>query len=582
MWAEINGERKKVACGPCIRGHRSSKCDHRDRVLVEVRKPGRPLSSCPHPSGACSCERVVINYTIPKSSECACPSDQTHTSSSVAGNSNRVQKSRTKKATNSFTSASLEKAIKATHDAEPDHSSLLTRTPTNPSIAPSDHSTSNGASPPSSASSTPRIQPSSSRKQSYSSDFQTPDSLARPLTAHSQEGSSCCKPKPPYLEYVSTQPQKTRGNCCGGNSMEPPKPVPPKKSCCSGHSQPNQDTLFAQMSDSQNVSQNFGSYGQHQQQNQLKFTPHGSVDPGYNYLPGVSRQVPGNMGMGLPMGFNMPIYNHLASVYQQSPSMHMPRAEEHRSQVGRHGTEHNCHCGDSCSCFGCAAHPSNATMTEYIRLMHQYMSTGRFGALPPPTYDLPTYPHHPGYGAETPQQMQYIPQPTPVDFSGFQTTVSPMMNVPAPSVNVSAPWQQGSIQAPTHIPHIPPRNDHHFFSAAKEPQENLDLDTAPSPTFVDSPSDGKDDETSTLSPSSYLWQELVIPGCNDDTGTCQCGDGCECVGCLTHGGHNGVTLETTPTIQEDGFSQALTSPIVGGSGGNRDQFIPGAFTEAPT
>ncbi|KAK7606444.1 hypothetical protein JOL62DRAFT_337121 [Phyllosticta paracitricarpa] len=52
--------------GPCIRGHRSTSCNHKDRLLLEVRKPGRPLSSCPHLGGNCSCERLVINYTIPR------------------------------------------------------------------------------------------------------------------------------------------------------------------------------------------------------------------------------------------------------------------------------------------------------------------------------------------------------------------------------------------------------------------------------------------------------------------------------------------------------------------------------------
>src|SRR5437868_12026147 len=32
---------------PCMRGHRSSKCTHEDRLLVQVRKPGRPLSKYP-------------------------------------------------------------------------------------------------------------------------------------------------------------------------------------------------------------------------------------------------------------------------------------------------------------------------------------------------------------------------------------------------------------------------------------------------------------------------------------------------------------------------------------------------------
>lgn len=53
--------------GPCIRGHRSSKCQHHDRVLIEVRKPGRPLSSCPHPAGSCGCERITVSYTVPTS-----------------------------------------------------------------------------------------------------------------------------------------------------------------------------------------------------------------------------------------------------------------------------------------------------------------------------------------------------------------------------------------------------------------------------------------------------------------------------------------------------------------------------------
>ncbi|KAF8477082.1 hypothetical protein BDZ91DRAFT_11494 [Kalaharituber pfeilii] len=93
----INGV--KYACEPCMRGHRSSKCMHEDRLLVRVRKPGRPLSSCPHlppgPGGTptfvnadgmrldessstygnvtgkpCGCE--VTSLAIPKISSCAC------------------------------------------------------------------------------------------------------------------------------------------------------------------------------------------------------------------------------------------------------------------------------------------------------------------------------------------------------------------------------------------------------------------------------------------------------------------------------------------------------------------------------
>ncbi|BFZ54227.1 hypothetical protein PYCC9005_001260 [Savitreella phatthalungensis] len=38
----------KHACAKCIRGHRSSTCNHPDRPLFEIRKKGRPVSQCPH------------------------------------------------------------------------------------------------------------------------------------------------------------------------------------------------------------------------------------------------------------------------------------------------------------------------------------------------------------------------------------------------------------------------------------------------------------------------------------------------------------------------------------------------------
>ncbi|KAK4158372.1 hypothetical protein C8A00DRAFT_39349 [Chaetomidium leptoderma] len=68
----INGQ--KMACAPCIRGHRSTKCNHfYERVMIPVRKPGRPLSTCPCPPGrSCSCGGVRV--AIPKKQKCGCPS----------------------------------------------------------------------------------------------------------------------------------------------------------------------------------------------------------------------------------------------------------------------------------------------------------------------------------------------------------------------------------------------------------------------------------------------------------------------------------------------------------------------------
>lgn len=41
-----DGSVKKFACLTCIRGHRSSKCNHPNRKLFEIKKKGRPVSQC--------------------------------------------------------------------------------------------------------------------------------------------------------------------------------------------------------------------------------------------------------------------------------------------------------------------------------------------------------------------------------------------------------------------------------------------------------------------------------------------------------------------------------------------------------
>lgn len=40
-WAMVVFGNRKYACLTCIRGHRSSSCEHRDRILLQIRKPGR-------------------------------------------------------------------------------------------------------------------------------------------------------------------------------------------------------------------------------------------------------------------------------------------------------------------------------------------------------------------------------------------------------------------------------------------------------------------------------------------------------------------------------------------------------------
>lgn len=87
---------EKWACYSCTKGHRSSKCAHYDRILYKVRKPGRPLNSCPHilpdsippgtfvntssesmangepPKEACNCKNDLVQVAIPRVKSCSC------------------------------------------------------------------------------------------------------------------------------------------------------------------------------------------------------------------------------------------------------------------------------------------------------------------------------------------------------------------------------------------------------------------------------------------------------------------------------------------------------------------------------
>ena len=51
--------------GSCIWGHHATSCQHADRVLMEVRKPGHPLQSCGHkPSSCTSCGRLAEAFSV--------------------------------------------------------------------------------------------------------------------------------------------------------------------------------------------------------------------------------------------------------------------------------------------------------------------------------------------------------------------------------------------------------------------------------------------------------------------------------------------------------------------------------------
>ncbi|KAB8294242.1 hypothetical protein EYC80_009674 [Monilinia laxa] len=55
---------KKYSCEPCIRGHRATSCKHSERLMVLVRKPGRPMQGCGHTFETCGCGRFEDIFRI--------------------------------------------------------------------------------------------------------------------------------------------------------------------------------------------------------------------------------------------------------------------------------------------------------------------------------------------------------------------------------------------------------------------------------------------------------------------------------------------------------------------------------------
>lgn len=264
---------------------------------------------------------------------------------------------------------------------------------------------------------------------------------------------------------------------------------------------------------------------------------------------------------------------------------------------------HQCHCGDSCACIGCAMHPQNRTTIEYVRYHNELAMRAQQEQS---RLSMPTYPPHTiPYTLNFMGQMNGIPVPYNVHQSHLQPRFSPM-HTPDPAYAMaysgSAPW---AFTHPASHPHHTPsaelenfhlysvpgfgqgegtnggNHNHQTFQTppqpkSRPPQPKLKLSdkqwsTTQTPADAevnipeihravaeaDSPED--DESTSTLSPSSFLPLSVTLDGC--DEGACHCGDGCECPGCLVHRGHDEPGDTTTKTTEKEAEMMNLTKTI---------------------
>ncbi|KAH6678532.1 hypothetical protein B0J14DRAFT_473651 [Halenospora varia] len=518
----ING--MKMACEPCIRGHRSTKCTHaNERLMVPVRKPGRPLSQCPHPGGqTCMCGSVTA--AIPRKQTCHCgsgPSSSTpaqspqivpRTTSNASSELSSPTKStfKVQKATRppsggrkqSFDPSNFERMDMNSVNILPykQHQNISTPisspepfTMANPAysytaqyanIQPQYSQISMQPPPPVMyGTSGPMIATSGFangmiHKEPYpvESPLATPTSYMNggsTMNGNSNRGGSCCGTQTEVVPRVEPKPVKNGGSCCAPK----PKSHSQTSSVASARSEPQESKPGGCCSSKpvamkqENVSGNGVSKPaspnmQHQVLPQASMSYDPNLYSNYMPQPTVFTYPPtyGSFQNPLqPEAWRQGIRSNYAS--QQGPIPIPPGGLPFdASRVPQTmDTIHTCTCGDTCQCIGCAAHPYNDATQDYVRSAWASMS------------------------AE---------QSTPIGTNG--------MNGMNGTNGTMQPQSSDMVSSPT--AHTPSSN----ASANGEEQS--------------------------LSASDFFFVSYPFSsdGCGGDNLSCPCGDDCECLGCTIH------------------------------------------------
>jgi hypothetical protein len=232
----------------------------------------------------------------------------------------------------------------------------------------------------------------------------------------------------------------------------------------------------------------------------------------------------------------------------------------------------DCHCGDTCACFACATHPNNRTTLDYVRYHNDLVMRTQYDQVV--QYDGQVrQPYVMAFQQYNPSQ-----HPTTNIHPTYGQSIRPTFNIQQPFAYQNIDWSRTTLQGmpPIHSPTTDVESLHfetvsqsmarpniagfdpnlhvlngQYQSALQQahPDKPISVTTESVPVtprvladivnagleVADSPED-----SSTLSPSSFLLQQFTLPDCSNVTGTCLCGEGCDCVGCITHSGHERV------------------------------------------
>lgn len=522
---------------PCIRGHRSTKCNHSaDRIMMPVRKPGRPLSSCACPPGqSCACGGIKV--AIPRKQKCKCGLDTANgdhdghdgvkaemptpapTPSELPVSPTRNGVFRVQKPPSNSRQNGRKQSFDPAHLDRIDPNSVNIVTPysnnsisansvsgTPPQGPPPMHGMAFVAAPPTTGYPQPGVvsfgaplgyalvpihthlnSPALSMIQNPGNGVTSPpNGNAVPIT----DGpiKSCCAPAPPLRPPPQAQVQT------------PQTGVLRKKSCCGGGSnaEVQANTIPAThqrpLSNGNMATQLQPSFEDMKQQQQQPFAvtyPHNPTVFTY----------PANLGTW-SQPLNPTMWAQLQQATQPQPNgasfsnpLHLtPDA----GAVGM-GTSHECSCGPGCQCVGCLAHPFNPQTQQYVSAAWDY------------DIEVP-------YGNNR------------SDNNNNNAAASTNGNS-APIIRANGRENDGNGMNGGGT------NGH----AANGAQQSANHE-AGSPTQAQTPSDasGFNEE---LSASDFMFVNLPLyqnavgmdgDSCGGSLAFCPCGDDCECVGCVIH------------------------------------------------
>ncbi|KAL5352734.1 hypothetical protein ACLOAV_002682 [Pseudogymnoascus australis] len=387
----ING--MKMACEPCIRGHRSTKCTHaNERLMVPVKKPGRPLTACPHlQPQSCGCSSITA--AIPRKSQCGCgPESKTgKTATTVKTEPQTVDSPITESPSPVARDFKIKKASKAKNRKQSYDAAVLNRVdPSSVNVVPFTPRPQQLIAPalPNEAKPAMQIAPYTNGNQNHTYQQTQPlpysaDTPYAPVNGNGvypgSNGNGVGRPFVPHDQLPGTM-LSSRSNSAGSSYGAPTNGVKPEydtheseipqSSCCS---KPAPDASLDGMI--------FANGAPLPTMPNYTYVPTYPISaPLYPYPQPTLFAYPPSYGSHnnplQPASWRQNMYAAPSDVppYPLQPDLNMAL--------------HSCGCGPTCQCVGCAAHPYNDATQEYVRSAYAepVSPPDAYGVVYPPVY----------------------------------------------------------------------------------------------------------------------------------------------------------------------------------------------------